>query len=155
MSTETRIPPLPGCMSKCRRVPAGSGRPIWRRYSRIAAATSAVENTMWRISEGTAVTPSIDAASLDAGVEYLLNSNQHLRTDRLAVRCCVPVNPRGTLDRGVRSAISSAPRRMDPFPGPAERACGISCQLFRSVAQLVEHRSPKPGVGGSRSEEHT
>jgi hypothetical protein len=41
---------------------------------------------MWRISEGTAVTPSIDAASLGAGVEYLLNDNQHLRTDGLAVR---------------------------------------------------------------------
>src|SRR5687768_7862632 len=68
------------------------------------------------------------------------------RTDR--AQQVLPVLPETYAAQGTevsRRRQPSAVRRPDVMPEP-----DAGCLRCRPVAQLVEHRSPKPGVGGSR-----
>src|SRR6185437_4781015 len=64
---------------------------------------------------------------------------------------CLPARARGR-----RRSPARAPVALDPSVPAVDRSCEKGCPKHRAtilgprgVAQLVEHRSPKPGVGGS------
>jgi hypothetical protein len=66
---------------------------------------------------------------------------------------CYPLDAQGALNLADILKVSVDPKRRDYFLEGFAKASPDTilapCQTDRSVAQLVEHRSPKPGVGGS------
>ena len=70
---------------------------------------------------------------------YSTTKNKKKTTERLGVQQVLPLLPEAHGAQGDEVAWSRL-------------GCAVTmtnCQTSRSVAQLVEHRSPKPGAGGS------